>query len=304
MYNNSLPTTAGLGAVNDHILGHIMRDAVIRGMDAIRQARFEHVISVKGSMPDGRPDIVTNADVAAQARIKKKLEQCFPDFGLIGEEAELRKDCKLDGVDAFFTIDPLDGTQAFARLQSHGFGPMISLVIDGRVVGVCIGDAMTEELYYYRPNSRHVHRLHHNEPASTLHIDEHKSLSEQFVLLRSAPDYHSPFVQELIRPRDHGGHFYGMNITNGSIGLSTARLWKGEVGMQVLLPSKLTPWDSNPIIGISLMLGFVFLRVEADGQLTPFEPTPVKEIGRWDFETIIVHQSNLAALQAWAKKCA
>lgn len=298
MYDNNLPV-ANFGAVNEHILGHIMRDVVIRAMGEIRLARFAHSVAVKGKHSSGGNDVVTNADTAAQARIKKKLEECFPAFGLIGEEEGLRKDCALDGVDAYFTIDPLDGTLAFTRQQSHGFGPMIALVVNGKVVGVCIGDAMTEELYYYRPGSQRVYRLRRNERSVQLAIETDRPLAEQFALLRAAPEMHSPFVQALVRPRALGGHMKGFEVTGGSIGLSMARLWKGEVGMKVLLPNTKTPWDSTPIIGISRMLGFVFLKVDGT-TLVPFEPTLDKEVRTWDHEMIIVHESRVEEIMALA----
>ena len=63
------------------------------------------------------------------------------------------------GAGTFFTVDPLDGTKAFVRRQSHGVGTMVALVEQGRVVSAYVGDINTQEIYGYRPGSRAVHRI-------------------------------------------------------------------------------------------------------------------------------------------------
>jgi fructose-1,6-bisphosphatase/inositol monophosphatase family enzyme len=41
------------------------------------------------------------------------------------------------------TVDPLDGTQAFAKRAPHGFSVTFSLVESGRTVAAYVGDVMT-----------------------------------------------------------------------------------------------------------------------------------------------------------------
>ena len=74
-------------------------------------------------------DVFTSADKLAQESYVKSLRECFPDIGIIGEEESLSIPAK-KGRRAFFTIDPIDGTKAYIRRQSHGIGSMVSLVIE------------------------------------------------------------------------------------------------------------------------------------------------------------------------------
>ena len=298
---NALPTEFPAN-LNGHIIGRIMRDAVSRAIQAIRAVRFTFVPEVKGKKDDGGDDFVTTADKAAQEKIVRALSEAFPLFGIISEEDDLRKPCTVPGMNIYFTIDPLDGTSAFKRMQSHGFGPMISLVVNGRVVAACIGDANTGEMFYYRPDSPKVHRLVDFGHQQVLAIDPDRSLCDQYALLRDGPGEFSPLIQKLVRPRSEGGKLKGMETANGSIGLSFSRLWKGEVGMKILKPGKQTPWDTTPIFGINAMLGMVAVRVISDRGpmelgIEPFDPGPFEETERWEHEVIVLHRSRLHELE-------
>ena len=54
-------------------------------------------------------DIVTEADVAAEALIREGLTALGPDLGFWGEESNRRPDEA-----AFWVVDPIDGTNNFA----------------------------------------------------------------------------------------------------------------------------------------------------------------------------------------------
>src|SRR5581483_2209379 len=98
-------------------------------------------------------DFVTNVDRGAQEIYRRKLTEWFPCWGIVGEEDGLNIPYKLYDGDMYFTVDPLDGTKAFIRQQSHGIGTMIALVKNDTVIAACVGDIMTGELYYFRPQS-------------------------------------------------------------------------------------------------------------------------------------------------------
>ena len=71
--------------------------------------------------------IVTDADRAAEAVLKRGLQAEFPDDGLIGEEGT-----RVEGTGATWHIDPIDGTNAFVEGLAH-WGPTIARTRDGRV---------------------------------------------------------------------------------------------------------------------------------------------------------------------------
>ena len=155
----------------------------------------------------------------------------LPNLGIIGEENSLQIACTEPGVDAWFTVDPLDGTKAFIRRQSHGVGSMLGLVYDGVVIAAVVGDVMTHEMYYYRPESTQVHRLNlRDDKYESLRIDHKLSLGSQYVLLRDDPRIHSPGIQQIAQRKADGGLFKNIEVAGGSIGTHMARLWKGEVG--------------------------------------------------------------------------
>ena len=117
------------------------------GGSCSRRAEADH----RGNLSD----VVTDADHDAHAIYLKLLRECFPGIAIIAEEEEAEG----GEPETYFTVDPLDGTKAFVRRQSHGIGTMISLVDRGQVIAAYVGDVMTQEVFGFRPGSPHVHRI-------------------------------------------------------------------------------------------------------------------------------------------------
>jgi hypothetical protein len=116
-------------------------------------------------------------------------------------------------------------------------------------------------------------------------------------------DGYDAIVQRVARLASDGGLCRGIQITNGSVGLSTARLWKGEVGMVVIRMSHVTPWDMAPIIGISKRLGCLFLRPNRAGtRLIQAHLVPVNTVQEQTSELVIVHQSRWDELKRWQEE--
>ncbi|MCB9765419.1 MAG: hypothetical protein H6739_36935 [Alphaproteobacteria bacterium] len=286
------------GAQNPHVIGTLMKEAVRRAIVAIRAQRFTFEAEVKGRRASGKPDLVTNADHEAQRVYIKLLRDWFPTYGIVAEEDALSVPCTHGPHDLWFTVDPLDGTSAFVRRQSHGVGTMLALVRDGQVIAACVGDVMTQEVYALRPDSTVVFRISEFGFAEALSIDAERPLSKQHVLLRERPAAYAPRTRRVLAPE--GGLFQDIETTSGSIGISIARLWKGEVGAAVFLPYRNTPWDTCPVIGLSRALGFVFLRLDPDGgPPTLFELPVTTEPYHMDHELMLIHQSRLDEVAAW-----
>lgn len=297
MKPNHLDSDANLGRINACLLGIFIREMVQRAMAMTKSGRASYVASVKGTKDDGSDDIVTDVDTTVQAEIVKMIRENTPGFGLIGEENGVNVPCTLQGVNAYFTADPIDGTKAFARRQSSGYGPMIALVINERIVAVCIGDSNTGEMYYYRPNSTQVHRMGNDHIVTRLSdLDFSASLTTQYALLRDRPEKYSPIIQKMIAAN---GLFKDLEIGSGGIGLSSARLFKREIGAQILRPGKQTPWDTTPVIGLAKMLGFVTVEVTPTGNTTVQDIKPQKTTYRTEHEIIMIHGSNLPELLTW-----
>lgn len=277
------------GDVNPHVIGIVMKELVRRAIVTIRARRFMFEAHAKPDWAGNLNDVVTTADRDAQAIYVKVLQECFPSIGIVAEEGDVR----VGDAEVFFTVDPLDGTKAFVRKQSHGIGTMLALAAGGEVIAAYVGDVMTQEIFGYRPESPNAYRISEFDRAECLRIDGALKLSRQNVLLRAAPHRYPAALRRAIGTADEGGPFKGIEVTGGSIGTSMARLWKGEVGAAALLPGADTPWDMCPLVGISRRLGFVFLRDGEDGRLSLWDPPVATETRRRRHGVLVAHESRV-----------
>lgn len=296
------------GPLSGRTIGVVMREALRRGDKAVETKRFGAASHAKGVKDDGGIDFFTDADTAAQKAIVTVLRENFPTFGLVGEEDGLRVECDRDahgGHDLWFTIDPIDGTLAFMREQSHGIGSMIALVRNGVVVGAYVRDLCTHEVYGFRPGSTNAHRIMLTDEPHRLGINPERPLIDQYLLLRDPPEDHdSELILAMARKPKNGGAFKNYTMANGSIGISMAQLWKGEVGAAVLKGRHNTPWDFAPVYGISRKLGFRFFsivegRERAACRFVAFHPSIVGTVEPVDHPLLVVHESRLSELDAW-----
>jgi len=276
--------------LTDSATGIILKELVRRAIVTIRRERFIFVSREKQGYGGEMNDVLTSADLAAQEVYVKSLRECFPGVGLIGEEG-LSIPCALEGVDTYFTIDPLDGTKAFVRRQSHGTATMIAWVVNGEIISAWIGDVNTQEMYGFRPGGQNVHRIDQFETSLSLSAISHqRDLADSYLLLRESMSSSSQPVINL------GQRFKSSHSDGGSIGLWMARLWKGEVAAVVMGPACQTPWDDTPIIGISQKLGFTFLR-SSGGLWEEYQPPLVRAPEPRDYWMAVVHKSNLKQLE-------
>jgi len=258
-------------------------------MTVIRNERQVFEVTAKLDRSGSMDDVFTSADTKAHEVYVNSLRECFPDYAIVAEEGDAApRPAEPLRPGAFFTVDPLDGTKAFVRRQSHGVGTMVALIEQGRVISAYVGDINTQEIYGYRPGSRSVHRISEYETSEQLtHIA--KPISEQYALLRDPPETYSHPSRALLRS------FKSYEVEGGSIGIWLARLWKREVGAALLLPTVETPWDMAPIVGISKMLGYRFYRPSATGWRY-YEPAIGGRISNRDHDLLVIHERDVEAL--------
>jgi fructose-1,6-bisphosphatase/inositol monophosphatase family enzyme len=292
------------GPLTAPAIGRLVREMVRQAIVEIRKpaSRAEHATYLGR---DGSPDFVMRADLAAQEIYHRLITEDFPGYGIRAEEQDLDVPCTLDGMDAYFTVDPLDGTRAFRRGQSYGVGTQIALVINGEVACAYVGDVTTFDIFGYPPDSVAVHHIDESGTAVDLAavVDRTRPLADQVALLREMPEDHHPLLARLAQPVRRGGVFKEYQTTSGSIGLSMSRLWKGEVGMHAMAAGYETPWDRAPLVGICQRLGMVWLRPTDDGDgLVAVPPTLSRQVYRREFDVMVVHRSKVAELQAAASR--
>jgi len=277
-----------LGSLNGHSVGRILKEAVRRAATSIRAQRQTFEAHTKQGYGGTMDDVFTSADKAAQEVYLRTFVECFPGCGVIGEEDALTIPA-VAPITAYFTVDPIDGTRAFIRRQSHGITTMVALVDGGEVISAYVGDISSDEVYGYRPGSARVHRITHLDTFETLNPREGcpAALGEVAGLLRDPPQAYSAEGQALI------GRLRTYEVMGSSIGAWAARLWKGEVGALLQPPGFETPWDSTPLIGIGKKLGYAWLRPEG-GAWVQYEPElPLKPVMR-DHDALVIHSACVA----------
>ena len=90
-----------------------------------------------------RSNLVTEADEASQSAIVDSLKKYYPSHGFLGEE---NLNDRMPGTEAFWIIDPLDGTTNYV----HGFPyycVSIALSVGGRIVVGVIHDPTRNETF-------------------------------------------------------------------------------------------------------------------------------------------------------------
>lgn len=119
------------------------------------QETVEHVfrsvrpelLKVHGSSAFTRKDNhspVTEWDVMVENRLRAKLEADFPELGFEGEETG-----HFGSTDAYWLVDPIDGTSSFIR-GLHYCTNMAALVVDGVVIAAVIYDFVSDHVYTAR----------------------------------------------------------------------------------------------------------------------------------------------------------
>lgn len=279
------------GSINGHIIGRVLKETVRRAIVAIRNERLIFEASSKAGHTGNMDDVFTSADSKAQEIYLRAFRECFPGYGFLGEEDLLVIDPLKEFSELYFTVDPLDGTKAYIRRQSHGVATMVALVNCGEVISAYVGDVNTEEVYGYRPDSEMVHRITRMDTVERLVQKDGRQLKNIHALLRNPSDQYSEHTRSLLKK------FKGHEVIGSSIGTWMAQLWKGEVGAVIMKPGFETPWDATPILGISRKLGCEFLRPDKNsGKWVVYEPIVSTEKYYRDHETLVIHRSNLAEL--------
>jgi hypothetical protein len=275
-----------------------MKNMVIEAIKIIQLEAADFSLKNKIGYDGKDDDLVTSADLKAQDMYIKSIQEHFPNEGIIGEENNLNIKPK-NTKNGYFTLDPLDGTRSFGRLESKGTGTMISHVQNGTVDAVCIGDINTSEIFGYGPY--HLPTRTRFGIESILKPDTSITLSIKYAHLLSHPEEFPEIIQKMVSITD-GGLFRNIEVNGGSIGLVMARIWKSEVAMIILRKGFDTPWDNTPVIGMNNALGFVDMIIDENNNLKVIEPDLPLEIKERSDVHIIVHKNYLEEMLTWIEE--
>lgn len=239
-------------------------------------------------------DLVTSADYAAQKMYVKLIDETTPHAGIVAEENGLKREPKA-WESLVYTIDPVDGTKALVRTQSDGIGTLLGVVdaTKQEIIAAYVGDIMTQELYYYRPDGDSVHRINLRFPEKATDLSYKPKIHKRLLMLddiRLFPSWADTVTQ-------HGGYFDSIGISNGSIGTNMARLRKGEVDAVLLKWGITYPRDRVPVAGISGRLWFDLIEIKAGKimDILPIQKTMSLDVQNF-WTMLIVHKSTTQAL--------
>lgn len=285
---NDRPDKIVAGLMTGSAVGLILKELVRRAMVEITKQRFafeSHEKMGYSGMPD---DVFTSADTATQEIYLRGFRECFPGYGVIGEEDGLNIPCTIPGEDLYFTIDPLDGTKAYKRMQSYGIGTMIALV-DGKtdeVLSAYIGDPFSMEVFGYRPGGTKAWRINKLDVNTQLPDSFGDEISLLTCGIAREHKQETPICQHLLNSSKK------CMIEGGSIGITFSRLWTGECTYVLLVPTWVTPWDETPLIGISRLLGYEYWTVNETGnRWIPLPMKTTKEKFYKKTETLVAHKT-------------
>lgn len=275
--------------------------AIRSAMVEIRRRRMTFEKTEKGLSSSGKTDYVTDADYAAQEVYVETFGKAFPGVGLIGEEDGLREPCTAPGEDFTLTLDPLDGTNAFVRGQSHGIATMVGILTDGKLAGGYIGDVMTGEIYAAHIGEATAWHYEADGTRKPL-VPLDAPLSEQYALLRQSPKRYSRVAKRMAKAwHDDEGLFDDYLVDTGSIGLHFARLWKGEIGGFLVEDSTVTPWDQTPCYAISERMGILQIALTRGRGPHLEEYAPVSQVRSSGVEYVYLHPEGIGEFARWMR---
>jgi len=122
-----------------------------RALEVAREAALEAGAAIHSFYKDeytvrdkGEDNPLTDADLAADAILEKRLRGAFPEFGWLSEETADTPDRLTKS--HVWIVDPLDGTREFT-LGIPEFVVSIGLVVDGRAVLGVLYNPIKEQLF-------------------------------------------------------------------------------------------------------------------------------------------------------------
>ncbi|MGC9456388.1 MAG: inositol monophosphatase family protein [Halothiobacillaceae bacterium] len=91
---------------------------------------------------------VTRTDTAIQTRVRRWLEQQFPDIGFLGEEMSASaQEAALQTSERLWVLDPLDGTSNF-RIGLPVYATTLALIENGVVTFGLVYDPCRDEMFH------------------------------------------------------------------------------------------------------------------------------------------------------------
>jgi len=240
--------------------------------DDIARSHFRRDLVIE-TKPDR--SFVTEADKAIERRIRGRIQDAFPDHGLVGEEYGVEQ----GEAPVRWYIDPIDGTHNFMRGVPL-FGTLLGVERDGEMqVGVMSAPAMRERWFAWRGGGAWCRGLDGERRIRTSAV---AALGDAHVLYGSANDNRlsglMPGFDDLVASawRERGfGDFWGYALV-------------AEGAAEVMLETGMSSWDlAAPQVIIE----------EAGGRVTDVEGSRRIDAESFVGSNGLLHEQILATLR-------
>ncbi len=215
----------------------------------MRYYRSDYRVEAKAG---GEP--ATEADRAANEHIVARLQEHFPNDGILAEESA--DPAAIVGKRRVWMVDPMDGTKEFTRHLTE-FAVMIGLVVEGTpVLGVVAQPA--EETVYRGIVGEGAERVH-PDGVDTMRVGTTSELAELTLICSRS---HLPEIVE--RMKDELG--ISRMLQSGSVGLKIGKIGTGVCDLYLQPASGTKLWDACAPEAILHAAG---------GRLTDFDGRPI-----------------------------
>ncbi len=143
-------------------------EQMIREAGSIAMSHFQDLSRLEVNKKSSR-DLVTEADVAVEAYLKKALEKQYPQFGFWGEESG-----KTENQNSRWIVDPIDGTHSFAKGQ-YFWSISVALEIEGELeFGAVFAPALND--YYCAERNQGASKNHR-----PIRVSEESQLADSMI---------------------------------------------------------------------------------------------------------------------------
>lgn len=255
--------------------------------------------------------VFTNVDVEIQKAWVDLIQQYFPLAGIIGEEGDLKIECRYKTINIIFLIDPFDGTEQFRIGNFSNTGCIVGVIINGEFDCGIIGDGNGK--YVILPhNKNHNYNIFIENQSEEFNNATMPFLKHKCLLVTDVYRYESYVVEDMATPKKHGGLFLGMHLFGGSIAASFIKLFTGVYGAIFLPPRPhgMNSWDWQTNYHLAKYLGYEIYEIRNppfinwvnqsyEDTFVPFISPPTTEKTISVYPLIVFHRNRVDNIKSW-----
>ena len=212
---------------------------------------------------------ITEADKASHLILISAIAELFPDTPIVSEEDDHNDTFEKLQSDAFWLIDPLDGTKEFVNKNGQ-FSVCIALVKHGRPFFGIVSIPTQDTLYYGGPEFGSFKQIARGEPEVV------QVAPEPTNIVTASLSHLNEATERYI-----GQHYPDATIARAGSSLKAMMVAEGLADAQPVLGGQMKLWDLAA--GHAIVVGAGGFVTRPDGNAVNYQPTDTLLVG--DFVT-------------------